>query len=72
MADYNMKSELIRAIIQKNTGNNEVYIYIEDEKLQKKLGNENNISMNEDIIKALEELIGQDNVKIVERVLNIW
>ncbi|MBQ9926482.1 MAG: DNA polymerase III subunit alpha [Lachnospiraceae bacterium] len=65
MADYEEKVEELLKELADSDGRDSVILYIEDEKMMKKLPPNRNVDANEALEKKLGEKYGQENIKIV-------
>ena len=65
MSDYEEKIEGLLAKLAGSDGRDSVILYIEDEKVMKKLPPNRNVHADEVLQKQLEEIYGSENIKIV-------
>ena len=65
--DYQNLEGRIYSVLRESDGKDMVVIYISNEKAIKKLGQNYSISANEALCAQLMELLGSNNVKIVEK-----
>lgn len=65
---YELKKEILETTIEKNSGEHSVVIYLQKEKMKSELKGFR-IKLTSEVLEALESLVGEDNVKVQERVL---
>lgn len=66
---YAMKEEELFAMMRNYDGNDSVVIYLSAQKQMKRLPASRNVAINGDLLEALYEFIGKNNVKLVEKSL---
>ena len=67
MEEYQEKEKVLMDILYDSDGNDEVVIYISQTKQIKRLGKNQSIKVNEDILATLKTFLGEKNVKVVEK-----
>ena len=65
--EYDQQQQTLLDSIRGNEGNDSVVIYISGIKAVKRLGNNWNITANEDTKNALKDIFGKENVKVMEK-----
>lgn len=64
MAAYQEKEQQIEAVLNASEGSDQVIYYIEETKQIKKLPPNKNVRADEGLLRALEEALGKENVKV--------
>ena len=67
MDDYTQKERVVMDMLRQSDGGNEVIIYISDTKQMKKLGRNYSVNAGAELVGALGNYLGIENVKIVEK-----
>ena len=67
MDDYKAKEKILMDILYDSDGNDEVVIYISASRQKKRLGKNNSIMANKEMLSTLKNFLGEDNVKVVEK-----
>ena len=62
---YMQKEQDLFSALSQSEGNDSIIIYLEDTKQMKKLPPNRNIRADEEVLKSLREMLGDDNVKVV-------
>lgn len=62
---FEEKSQLLLQTIASSDGKDHVILYIEETKQMKQLGANKNVNANQELLEALEQIFGKENVKIV-------
>lgn len=65
--EYMQKEAQILERMSESDGNDEVVIYIENPKALKRMGKNQTVFVNEELIRALSDLIYEENVKVIEK-----
>ena len=65
MADYEAQIDGLLTMLAESDGNDNVILYIDDQKVMKKLPPNRNVNANEDLQEKLSEKYGKENIKIV-------
>ena len=69
LQSYTKKEEELLAMMKNYDGNDSVVVYLATEKRMKRLPASRNVAVNGDLLEALYEFIGKNNVKLVEKSL---
>ncbi|MCI5621555.1 MAG: DNA polymerase III subunit alpha [Lachnospiraceae bacterium] len=67
--DFDSKEEELYGLMQDSDGGDEVVIYIALPRAMKRLPASRNVSVNRELLSNLEDFLGKDNVKVVEKSL---
>ena len=67
MDDYNEKAKVVMDILYDSDGNDDVVIYIANPKAMKKLGKNQSVNANGELLSNLTKFLGEKNVKVVEK-----
>ncbi len=69
MAAYQKKEQDLFSILQNSDGNDDVVIYLAAEKQMKKLPKSRSIRVEQGLMAGLQEFLGENNVKVVEKCI---
>ena len=64
---YKEKEQVLMDILRDSDGNDEVVIYVASPRAIKRLGKNQSVGVNEELIQILTRFLGEENVKIVEK-----
>ena len=64
---YKEKEKVLMDILRDSDGNDEVVIYVANPKAIKRLGKNNTVGVNEELLQTLIQFLGEKNVKVVEK-----
>ena len=64
---YKEKEQVLMDILRDSDGNDEVVIYVANPRSIKRLGKNQSVGVNEELIQILTRFLGEENVKIVEK-----
>ena len=67
MEAYKEKEAVLMDILRDSDGNDEVVIYVANPKAIKRLGKNQTIGVNEELLQILTNFLGEKNVKVVEK-----
>ena len=67
MDEYKEKEKILMDILYDSDGNDEVVIYVANPKAIKRLGKNQTIGVNEELLATLKQFLGEKNVKVVEK-----
>ena len=67
MEAYKEKEAVLMDILRDSDGNDEVVIYVANPKAIKRLGKNQTIGVNEELLQILTNFLGAENVKVVEK-----
>ena len=67
MEEYKEKEKVLMDILRDSDGNDEVVIYVANPKAIKRLGKNNTVGVNEELLQTLIQFLGEKNVKVVEK-----
>ena len=67
MDDYKEKERVLMDILYDSDGNDEVVIYVANPKAIKRLGKNQTVGVNEELLTTLKSFLGEKNVKVVEK-----
>ena len=65
--DYKEKEQVLMDILRDSDGNDEVVIYVAEQRKIKRLGKNQTIGVNEELLQILTKYLGEKNVKVVEK-----
>ena len=68
-ADYEAKEQMVHELIRTSDGNDTVIIYLAEEKAMKRLGRNETVSANGELIQTFKRKIGEKNVKVREKTI---
>lgn len=68
-ADYEAKEQMVHELIRTSDGNDTVIIYLAEEKAMKRLGRNETVSANDELIQTFKSKIGEKNVKVREKTI---
>ena len=66
---YKEKEQVLMDILRDSDGNDEVVIYVASPRAIKRLGKNQSVGVNEELIQILTRFLGEKNVKIVEKAI---
>ena len=64
---YKEKEQVLMDILRDSDGNDEVVIYVASPRAIKRLGRNQTVGVNEELLQILTRFLGEENVKIVEK-----
>jgi len=67
MDEYKEKEKVLMDILYDSDGNDEVVIYVANPKAIKRLGRNQTVGVNEDLLQTLTNFMGEKNVRVVEK-----
>jgi len=67
MEEYKEKEKVLMDILYDSDGNDEVVIYVANPKSIKRLGKNQTVGVNEELLATLKNFLGEKNVKVVEK-----
>ena len=67
MDEYKEKEKVLMDILYDSDGNDEVVIYVANPKAIKRLGRNQTVGVNEDLLQTLTKFMGEKNVRVVEK-----
>ena len=67
MEEYKEKEQILMDILYDSDGNDEVVIYVAASRQKKRLGKNNTVKANQELLSALTKFLGEKNVKVVEK-----
>ncbi len=67
MDEYKEKEKVLMDILYDSDGNDEVVIYVANPKSLKRLGKNQTVGVNEELLSTLKNFLGEKNVKVVEK-----
>ena len=67
MEAYKEKEQVLMDILRDSDGNDEVVIYVADPRAIKRLGRNQTVGVNEELLQVLTKFLGEKNVKVVEK-----
>ena len=67
MDEYKAKEQILMDILYDSDGNDEVVIYISASRQRKRLGKNNTVKVNKELLSTLKNFLGEENVKVVEK-----
>ena len=67
MEAYKEKEAVLMDILRDSDGSDEVVIYVANPKALKRLGKNQTIGVNEELLQILTNFLGEKNVKVVEK-----
>ena len=67
MDEYKEKEKVLMDILYDSDGNDEVVIYVANPKSIKRLGKNQTVGVNEELLTTLKGFLGEKNVKVVEK-----
>ncbi|MBQ8280659.1 MAG: DNA polymerase III subunit alpha [Roseburia sp.] len=65
--EYLEKEKVLMDILRDSDGNDEVVIYVANPKAIKRLGKNQTVGVNEELLQTLQNFLGEKNVKVVEK-----
>ena len=65
--EFAEKENELYGLLRESDGNDEVVIYVANPKAIKRLGRNQTIQVNEELIAVLTKFLGEKNVKVVEK-----
>ena len=65
--EYAAKEQVLMDILYDSDGSDEVVIYVANPKALKRLGKNQTIGVNEELLQILTNFLGENNVKVVEK-----
>ncbi len=67
MDEYKVKEKILMDILYDSDGIDEVVIYIAATRQKKRLGKNNTVKANKELLSTLKNFLGEENVKVVEK-----
>ena len=67
MEEYKEKEKILMDILYDSDGNDEVVIYVAATRQKKRLGKNNTVRANQELLSVLMKFLGEKNVKVVEK-----